>query len=205
MLLGTRVRPPSKSFVEAMLIASDPRYAEPTPRKLGLTVDDAVEAVFARATTNDTTARYAEVGELWAALRAAAYVKDAASSATDAPTVKDKVKGEEKAEAARGPGSTVSLEASPVTIPIPTQAGTKTLALPKSPVKLPPGTQPLVPVGRQAAPVISALPAPPADSPLRATFRVTPAPRRSWRIWPLLLGVVVVLGLALAGARFLLK
>ena len=43
----------------------------PTPRTLGASVDDAVEAVMTRALSVATTERYATVGEMWNALRAA--------------------------------------------------------------------------------------------------------------------------------------
>jgi formylglycine-generating enzyme required for sulfatase activity len=43
----------------------------PTPRALGLDVNDAVEQVFAKALATDVSARYADAGAMWSALRRA--------------------------------------------------------------------------------------------------------------------------------------
>ena len=51
-------------------VALDPRQ-RPTPRKLGLAVDDAVEAVFVRALEVSTEKRFADVAIFWGALHAA--------------------------------------------------------------------------------------------------------------------------------------
>jgi formylglycine-generating enzyme required for sulfatase activity/serine/threonine protein kinase len=57
-------------FLQIAYAATNPAR-RPTPRALGATVSDEVEAVFERALAVSPTARYAHVGEFWNALRVA--------------------------------------------------------------------------------------------------------------------------------------
>ncbi len=86
MLTCTKVRP-AKNLVEGMMRALDPRFAEPTPRKLGLDVGDRVEAAFARAVALDSRERFQDGGEAWAALRRAVR-EDSRHSSVAPPTVR---------------------------------------------------------------------------------------------------------------------
>jgi serine/threonine-protein kinase len=86
MLTGAKVRP-AANLVEGMMRALDPRVAEPTPRKLGLTVSDDVEAVFLRATITNSQSRFRDANELWAALRAAVWEDGSRHNSTSPPTL----------------------------------------------------------------------------------------------------------------------
>lgn len=66
--------------IEAMGRARDPAR-RPTPASLGVAVSAAVEAVFARALSVERADRYADTGELWRALAAAAESPAAAAAA----------------------------------------------------------------------------------------------------------------------------
>jgi formylglycine-generating enzyme required for sulfatase activity len=57
-------------FLQIAYAATNPAQ-RPTPRTLGASVSDEVEAVFSRALAVEPTARYAHVGEFWNALRMA--------------------------------------------------------------------------------------------------------------------------------------
>lgn len=65
----------TESFGELMMTVTDPR-AQPTPRKLGVNVSDAVEAVFKAALSVDPAARPKDAGELWARLKQAVAARD---------------------------------------------------------------------------------------------------------------------------------
>jgi formylglycine-generating enzyme required for sulfatase activity/serine/threonine protein kinase len=71
---GTRVFG-QKEFVTLALAVQDPA-SRPTPRTLGITTSDAVEAVFARALAIPVSERYEHMAAFWTALAAALEVHD---------------------------------------------------------------------------------------------------------------------------------
>lgn len=62
---------PGEDYLDLANISRDPAK-RPTPRTMGVSVSDAVEAVFQRALAVAPTQRYATVGQFWADLRDAA-------------------------------------------------------------------------------------------------------------------------------------
>ncbi|MCB9756460.1 MAG: SUMF1/EgtB/PvdO family nonheme iron enzyme [Myxococcales bacterium] len=66
---------PGESFMQ-LAYASQNEVHRPTPRALGLTVDDAVEAVFRKATAVKVLQRYPDLGAFWLALVDALGLRD---------------------------------------------------------------------------------------------------------------------------------
>lgn len=72
-LLTDRVPTEGRDVVSLLKAATDPTV-RPTPRQRGATVPDAIEVACRRALAVDPAARFATIGELWAALSAARRV-----------------------------------------------------------------------------------------------------------------------------------
>lgn len=80
---GPRVFP-GKDFM-AVAQASQNVHDRPTPRRLGISVGDAVEAVFAKALAVAVPDRYQHMAEFWNALGAALEVRDFVTVSEEAP------------------------------------------------------------------------------------------------------------------------
>ncbi len=194
MLTCAKVRP-AKNLVEGMMRALDPRFAEPTPRKLGLTVGDAVEAAFARATALDARTRYQDCKEAWSALRSAVR-EDRTYHSVAPPTV-------------RNPGKpaldkTAAMMNAPV-IPAATPNPSKTLALgAQLPFALPPSAGAIpspraAPSGPSSARVPSSGLRAPLSQPLSSSRSEPTTTSKSSGPLPMWLAVLLAFALAAVG------
>jgi serine/threonine protein kinase len=203
MLTCAKVRP-AKNLVEGMMRALDPRFAEQTPRKLGLTVGDAVEAAFARATALDSRKRFQDGAEAWAALRRAVR-EEASYSSVAPPTVRNDPK--------QGLDKTVAMMNAPVIpamTPLPLSNGSRTLAFgpgQQAPIAAAPGvgSVPSVPSARAVPSVPSgSSPTSSARAPLSqgmpsSRSAPTSAPRKASGALPMWLALLLALVLSAAG------
>lgn len=216
MLTCAKVRP-AKNLVEGMMRALDRRFAEPTPRKLGLTVGDAVEAAFARATALDSRERFQDGNEAWSAIRQA--VRDDSSYNHAGPaTVRNSAGKDTKA----GFDKTVAMvnapaiPAAPTPLPLsnrtlafgPGQQAPSAIAVAASSVPAAPSVQPApsapaavaAPSSRSVPNAPSSVGRPPISQGMPSSRGVpSSAPQKASGGLPMWLAVLVAFTLAAAG------
>jgi formylglycine-generating enzyme required for sulfatase activity len=187
MLLG---RPPLEGddLVQLGFSAGNPER-RPTPRTLGVSVPDGVEAVFQRALAVRPEARYARAAEFWAAFERALGTTSAAAARAPTPSVRPHTAPTELA-----PGAPLGRTASPATdghIASPTTVGGSAATGPgptEAKSKLGPVIAGVAALGVAAAAIVllrgqsgtprkdSATPAPSARTPAPVASIATPAP-----------------------------